>query len=182
MTRFLGSFAYAFEGIVDATRVQPNLAIHWIVAALAMLAAIALHMPLWAFVAIVALAALVLGLELVNTALEALVDLATHEIHPLAKRAKDAAAAAVLVASIGAAICGAVLVAQTTGEGYRPQGPPRIDAQTLAAAIAVPAALSIPVRAWSAARLRGVASLLWVLPLWGASICLCLLAHDGRML
>lgn len=182
MRRFLQSFVHAYDGIVDATRVQPNLGVHWIVAAVAIFVAVALRVALWAFVVIVALAAVVLAFELVNTALEALVDLATREIHPLAKRAKDAAAGAVLVASIGAALCGAVIIAVAAGQGYRPQGPPALDAQTIAAAVAVPAALSVPLAAWLRPRVRGRASLLWVLPLWGASICLCLLAHDARML
>ena len=68
---------------------------------LACAVALALRAPL----APVALAcALVLGLELVNTALEAVVDLASPELHPLAKVAKDAAAGAVLVASGGAVL------------------------------------------------------------------------------
>ncbi len=66
---------------------------------------LALRVPL----APVALACgLVLGLELLNTALEALVDLASPEVHPLAKIAKDTAAAAVLLASLSALVVGAV--------------------------------------------------------------------------
>lgn len=52
------------------------------------------------------LAALVLSLELVNTALEALTDLASPVYHPLAKQAKDTAAAAVLLASLLALLVG----------------------------------------------------------------------------
>ncbi|MBA2692520.1 MAG: diacylglycerol kinase family protein [Rubrobacter sp.] len=53
--------------------------------------------------------ALVMAMELVNTAVEAIVDLVSPEFDPLAKIAKDAAAGAVLVASIGAAIVGAIV-------------------------------------------------------------------------
>lgn len=53
--------------------------------------------------------ALVLSLELVNTAVEALVDLASPDVHPLAKVAKDVAAAAVLVACFIAFLVGLVL-------------------------------------------------------------------------
>ena len=53
--------------------------------------------------------ALVLSLEIVNTALESTVDLATQERHPLAKRAKDAAAGAVLVAAFFAVLVGLVI-------------------------------------------------------------------------
>ena len=51
-----------------------------------------------------------LALELVNTALEAVVDLASPGLHPLAKVAKDAAAGAVLIASAGALVVGLVLL------------------------------------------------------------------------
>ena len=53
--------------------------------------------------------ALVISLELVNTAVEAAVDLVTEERRPLAKKAKDAAAGAVLAAAICAAIVGCVI-------------------------------------------------------------------------
>ena len=52
---------------------------------------------------------LIMGLELVNTAVEAVVDLATQDYHPLAKKAKDTAAGAVLIASIMAAIAGLII-------------------------------------------------------------------------
>ena len=64
---------------------------------------LALGLGLWLgvdLVPILLVAALVLSLELVNTALEALTDLASPVYHPLAKRAKDTAAAAVFLASL----------------------------------------------------------------------------------
>jgi diacylglycerol kinase len=54
--------------------------------------------------------ALVMTVELLNTALEAVVDLASPELHPLAKHAKDVAAAAVLIASAGAVAVGALVL------------------------------------------------------------------------
>jgi len=62
----------------------------------------------WALVALAI--ALVVTAELLNTALEAVVDLVSPEEHPLAKRAKDIAAAGVLVASLGAAAAGAIVL------------------------------------------------------------------------
>ena len=53
--------------------------------------------------------ALVISLELVNTAIEAVVDLCTHEIHPLAKTAKDTAAGAVLVSAMASVIIGLMI-------------------------------------------------------------------------
>lgn len=69
--------------------------------------ALALRVPL---APIVLCCALVLSLELLNTSLEAVVDLASPEVHPLAKVAKDAAAAAVLVGSGGALVVGVVVL------------------------------------------------------------------------
>jgi undecaprenol kinase len=142
VTRFLRSFGYAFDGLVDATRAQPNLTLHWIVAAAVLIAAIALHLALWAFALVVALIALVVSLELLNTALEAWVDLATPMLHPLAKRAKDAGAAAVLVASAGAALCGAAIFTNAAYGGVaaaRGAGEP----QTALAAAAIAAIAAV---------------------------------------
>jgi undecaprenol kinase len=52
---------------------------------------------------------LVLSLELINTAIERAVDLVTKDVHPLAKQAKDVAAGAVLVASVGAAVTALII-------------------------------------------------------------------------
>ena len=52
---------------------------------------------------------LILGLELVNTAVEAVVDLASEDYHPLAKKAKDTAAGAVLIAAMAAAVIGVII-------------------------------------------------------------------------
>jgi undecaprenol kinase len=52
---------------------------------------------------------LVLSLELMNTAIERAIDLVTKDVHPLAKQAKDVAAGAVLVASVGAAVTALII-------------------------------------------------------------------------
>lgn len=103
--RWWRSAGFAWAGVRHAYRSQANFRIEVWAGALALTAAALLRAPL----APVALAcALVLALELVNTALEAVVDLASPEQHPLAAVAKDAAAGAVLVASGGALIVGLV--------------------------------------------------------------------------
>ena len=100
------AFDYAFQGILYATRTQRNMRIHLIAASLALFAALYLRLER-AYVAVVVIAiVLVIALELVNTAIEAVVDLTTVAHHPLAKIAKDAAAGAVLVAAMGAVIVG----------------------------------------------------------------------------
>jgi diacylglycerol kinase (ATP) len=103
--RFLRSFHHAFEGIIYATRTEPNMRVHFIIAALVLLATLVLRLDRYYVVATITLIAQVLSLELMNTAIEAIVDLLTVAHHPLAKSAKDAAAGAVLIAAIGAALC-----------------------------------------------------------------------------
>ncbi|GAC1443436.1 MAG: diacylglycerol kinase [Vulcanimicrobiaceae bacterium] len=104
--RLLAAFDYAFAGILYATRTQRNMRIHLIAASLAVVATLCLRLDR-AYVALVVLCiALVIALELVNTAIEAVVDLMTVAHHPLAKIAKDAAAGAVLVVSMASIIVG----------------------------------------------------------------------------
>lgn len=61
------------------------------------------------WIAILLCITLVITLELVNTAVEACVDLVTRETHPLARTAKDVAAGAVLVGVVGSVLIGAVI-------------------------------------------------------------------------
>lgn len=100
------SFGYALQGLRFAWKSQRNLRLE------VYIAIVAVGMALWLrveLVPVLLLIALVLGLELINTALEAVVDLASPNFHPLAKAAKDVAAAAVLVVSLLAALIGLVL-------------------------------------------------------------------------
>ena len=85
------------RGIIYATRTQPNMRVHFFIAALVLLAVLVLRLDAFYVVATIGLVALVLSLELMNTAIESIVDLLTVAHHPLAKSAKDAAAGAVLV-------------------------------------------------------------------------------------
>ncbi|AAF11643.1 diacylglycerol kinase [Deinococcus radiodurans] len=101
--RWWRSAGFAWAGIAHSYRTQPNFRIETWAAVLALALTAWLRAPL----APIALAcALVLALELVNTAVEAVVDLVSPEPHPLAGVAKDAAAAAVLLASLGAVVVG----------------------------------------------------------------------------
>ena len=104
------TFGYAFTGLGTAWRTQPNVRIHSFLALAVLIAGLLLHLPPFAWALVILAIALVLVAELSNTAVEALVDLASPEEHPLAKQAKDVAASAVLVASVAAATVG-VLVA-----------------------------------------------------------------------
>lgn len=102
----LQSFNYAIDGLVYVLRTQRNMRIHFTVAALALGLALLLKLDSWSFVAIVFAAALVIVTELVNTAIEATIDLVTTTYDPIAEVAKDVAAGAVLLASINAVLIG----------------------------------------------------------------------------
>ena len=104
-----GSFRHALSGVVAAVKGERNLRIHLLfaLAAVALGAWLGIDRGEWA--AVVFCCALVISLECMNTAVESVVDLASPDVHPLAKRAKDCAAGAVLVSAVGAAVVGCVI-------------------------------------------------------------------------
>jgi diacylglycerol kinase len=106
----LAAFGYAFAGLGAAWRTQRNVRIHAVIAVAVVVAGALLRLPLLAWALVAFAIALVVAAELLNTAIEAVVDLVSPEDHPLAKRAKDMAAAAVLVASAGAVAIGAIVL------------------------------------------------------------------------
>ena len=106
---FSQSISFALEGIIFALRNDPNFKIQAIVAVFALILAIMLEIPFAEAAILVLTIGLVLILELINTTLEALVDLATEEIKPRAKAAKDVSAAAVLLSAILSIIVGCLL-------------------------------------------------------------------------
>lgn len=105
------SFNCAIEGILWAARTQRHMRYHCIVAVGVLLAGLIFKVSALEFILLVFSIVLVLFAELVNTACEALVDLVSPEFHPLARRVKDVAAGAVLLASVGAAIVGYLILA-----------------------------------------------------------------------
>jgi diacylglycerol kinase (ATP) len=103
LTRLRAAFRVAFAGIAAVWATSGNFRIEVVVGALALALGLLLRTGV---VPILILCALVLSLEMMNCALEAAVDLASPELHPLAKHAKDAAAGAVLVAALISVIVG----------------------------------------------------------------------------
>ena len=103
------SFGYAISGIFTCIKKERNIKIHLAVTVCVVIAGILLHISLTEWIVCLLLFGLVLALELVNTAIEATVDLVTEERKPLAKVAKDTAAGAVLAAAIFAAIIGLLI-------------------------------------------------------------------------
>ncbi|MEM7335928.1 MAG: diacylglycerol kinase family protein [Chloroflexota bacterium] len=104
------SFGYAFEGWWYVLKTQHNAWIHGIASIFVFGFSFWLQISLrdWAVI-ILAMMAVWMG-EFMNTAVEAVVDMAMPEKHPLAKVAKDVAAAAVLVGALGAAIIGFLIL------------------------------------------------------------------------
>ncbi len=105
-SRIWRSFHYAFQGILYATRTQPNMRVHLVIGALVLFVTLYLRLQRQYVAVLVVVVALVIAFELLNTAIESVVDLMTVAHHPLAKIAKDTAAGAVLVLSISAVIVG----------------------------------------------------------------------------
>ena len=103
------SFGYAFQGIFNTIRTERNIKIHCAAAILVTIFGIWLQISKTEGMICFILFGLILALELVNTAVEATVDLFTEERKPLAKKAKDAAAGAVLIAAIFAAVIGILI-------------------------------------------------------------------------
>ena len=98
----LESFNYAFEGIIHVLRTQRNLRLHFLAAILVFAAAIALGVARLQLIALVLAIAFVLVAEMLNTAIEGVIDVSTTSFDPNAKLAKDIAAGAVLIASVAA--------------------------------------------------------------------------------
>lgn len=102
----LESFNYAFEGIIHVLRTQRNMRIHFIVAAGVLVAAVALGVSRLELIALLISIAFVLIAEMINTAIEGTVEVATTSFDPNAKLAKDIAAGSVLIATVNAVAIG----------------------------------------------------------------------------
>ena len=102
----IDSFNYAFEGIIHVLRTQRNLRIHFLAAVLVFAGAIAVGVSRLQLIALVLAIAFVLVAEMLNTAIEGVIDVSTTSFDPNAKLAKDIAAGAVLIASITAIAIG----------------------------------------------------------------------------
>lgn len=95
------SFGYAFQGLFDFfSGRHPHAMIHLLAVVLVTVAGFLCRISQTEWMLVLLCFALVLSLEAINSALEYLVDLASPEYHPLAKKAKDMAAAAVLIAAM----------------------------------------------------------------------------------
>ncbi len=96
------SFNFAFEGIIYVLRTQRNMRIHFALAAVVLILGLAVGVSKLELLALIVGISFVLIAEMLNTALEAAIDIATTSFDPLAKIAKDVAAGAVLIAAVNA--------------------------------------------------------------------------------
>ena len=100
------SFRWAFTGLAYAFRTQPNFRFHLVAALVISVVAASLHVSATAWAVLVLTMGSVLVVELLNSAIESIVDLMSPEYHPLAKIVKDLAAGAVLFVAITAILVG----------------------------------------------------------------------------
>ncbi len=100
------SFNFAIEGIIHVLRTQRNMRIHFAIAIGVLVAALAFDVSRLELIALLLAIAFVLIAEMVNTAIEAAVDVASTSFDPMAKLAKDIGAGAVLIAAITAIAVG----------------------------------------------------------------------------
>src|SRR4051795_7455912 len=102
----LDSFNYAAEGIIHVLRTQRNMRIHFIIAVVVIVAALVVNVTKLELIALCISITFVLIAEMLNTGIEAAIDIATTSFDPMAKIAKDIAAGAVLIASVNALVVG----------------------------------------------------------------------------
>jgi diacylglycerol kinase (ATP) len=100
------SFNFAFEGIIHVLRTQRNMRVHFVVAVLVLIAGLWVGVSKLELIALLLAIAFVFITEMINSALEQAIDVATTSFDPLAKLAKDIAAGAVLIAAVNAVAVG----------------------------------------------------------------------------
>ena len=105
----VNSFGYAFQGIWSSFKSERNMKIHVFIMILVVLLGIFLHISVTEWMICVILFALVIGAELFNTSIEAVVDMIKKKKSSQAKLAKDVSAGAVLVFAIASIIVGLII-------------------------------------------------------------------------
>lgn len=106
---FSESVRHALDGIKTLIAEERNMRIHIAMTVLVICCAVLFKLTAAEKAVVTGLCFLVIGAELINTAIENAVNLSTAVFNMYAKKAKDAAAGAVLIVSIGAAICGLII-------------------------------------------------------------------------
>lgn len=107
--KLINSFKYAFSGITTAFKSEKNMKIHFTMMMLVIIFGILLKISLNEWLVCIMLFCMVIGSEMINTAVENVVNLAMPTKNEVAKNAKDISAGAVLVFAIGSAIIGLII-------------------------------------------------------------------------
>jgi diacylglycerol kinase (ATP) len=150
----LSSFNSAFQGLIYAVRHQRNMRIHMVVGVGVLVGSVLLDLTKLEMVAVLVAIMFVLVTELINSAVEAVVDMLTDQYDPRAKAAKDLAAGAVLVAAANALVVAyMVLTDRMMGSTFKVlnairQSPTHLTVAALAVVIA-------GVVGWKATRKKG---------------------------
>lgn len=108
---FRRSFLFALQGLRTAVTTERNIKVMLVIGACAVVAGLVLRIDLLSWAIVLLCCGVVISAELVNTAVETVVDLVSPEFHPLAGRAKDIAAAAVWVLSVIVGVVGLLVFA-----------------------------------------------------------------------
>lgn len=111
-TRFIDSLNCAIDGILYTARTQKHMRNHFLGAAFVLITSLVLRVSALEFILLAISISFVLFAELMNTAVEAVVDMVTPEFHPAAKVAKDVAAGSVLVSVVGAIVTGYIILSR----------------------------------------------------------------------
>lgn len=102
--KLIDSFNYAFEGIIYTLKTQRNMRIHFLIAILVLILSLFYSLSKAEILILFITITIVIVAEMVNTSIEATIDLITNEYHELAKIAKNVAAGAVLIATMNSVI------------------------------------------------------------------------------
>lgn len=109
---FKRSFLFAFQGFRIAIKTERNIKVMLAGGLFAIVAGIAIGIDMLSWAIVILCCGLVIAAELVNTAIETVVDLVSPEYHPLAGRAKDISAGAVWLLCLAVAIVGIIVYAR----------------------------------------------------------------------
>lgn len=107
--KFINSFVYPIKGLKYAYRNEQNLAVDVGIAILVVILGLIFKVSAIEWTVLALTIGLVIACELINTSIEAVVDLVTEDYHPLAKVAKDTSAAAVFIFAVVAVIVGMIV-------------------------------------------------------------------------
>ncbi|WP_195970641.1 diacylglycerol kinase [Clostridium thermobutyricum] len=109
LKKIVDSFNYAIDGIIYTVRTQRNMKIHMCITLLVLILCLFFDISKIEMLILAITIAMVIGAELFNTAIEAVIDMNTNYYHPLAKIAKNVAAGAVVVTALNAVLVGYII-------------------------------------------------------------------------